>query len=88
MGRGIGHEGRSRFLALEDRFSLDVLHAGFMPDPLVLGHHIPVFYCRQSSKNIPYSVMRSRDVLLAALRPETQLNSEIKRLPTGNCCLF
>lgn len=62
MGRGIGQEVRSRLLAMEDRFSLDVFRAGFMPDPLVLGHHIPVFYCRESFKNIPYSVMRSREV--------------------------
>ena len=62
MCRGIGQEGRSRFLGMEGLFSLGVLRAGFMPDPLVLGHHIPVFYCRQSFKNIPYSVMRSREV--------------------------
>jgi hypothetical protein len=62
MGRGIGQEGRSRLPAMENRFSLDVFLAGFMPDPLVFEHHKPVFYCKQTFKNIPYSVMRLREV--------------------------
>jgi hypothetical protein len=71
MGRGIGQESRSRLIAMEDQFSLDVFPPGFMPDPLVLEQHIPVFYCRQSFENIPYSVMRSREFPTGSVKPET-----------------